>query len=211
MKTQTKRRTKLNSRKTRKQKPKYLEYVHPAIYQKRGDFGMGTYTKKFIPKGTVIVREIPHNVDETNDDEYKYKLMKHLLKTDRENFMNLVPLELDYPGDDIYDSEKHMKFFPELSKDLMKLYFLKYKRNAFSFDNHPSILFFSTKINHSCDSNCSYYRDGDKMTIDLKRDVYPGEEIFDSYIPCNVQKEERQQTLKTRYGFDCACSRCKSE
>jgi hypothetical protein len=211
MKTYNKRRTKLNSHKTRKQKPKYLEYVHPSIYQKMGEFGMGTYTKHFIPKGTIIIREFPHNVDEVNSDEYRYKLIQHLLKTNRKNFMNLVPHELDYPEDDIYDSEKHMRFFPEISKDVMKLYLLKYKRNAFSFENHPSILFFSTKLNHSCDSNCTYYKDGNKMTMSLKRDVYPSEELFDSYINCNVSKEERQQQLKKRYGFDCRCSRCQSE
>lgn len=198
-------------RKTRKLKLDYLEYVYPHIYQKRGDYGMGTYTKKSIPEGTIIIKELPHNIDAENDDEYKYKLIRHLLDTQRDKFMDLVPLENEDDANDIYDYEKHMKFFPELSEDLMKLYYLKYKRNAFSFDNQPCILFFSTKLNHSCESNCRYYRDKDRMIFETKRDIKPGEELFDSYISCNVPREERQKLLKSRYGFDCACSKCIQE
>ena len=207
----SKTRHKINKqRKTRSRKNK-LEYVHPHIYQKRGDFGISTYTRKNIPEGTVIIEELPHNINAVNDDEYRYKLIRHLLNTQRKNFMDLVPLELDYDADDIYDYEKHMKFFPELSEELMKLYYLKYKRNAFLFDNQPSILFFSTKMNHSCESNCRYYRDNDRMIFETKRDIQAGEELFDSYIACNLPREERQQILKDRYGFDCGCTRCVQE
>ena len=206
-------RHKLKKRKTRtrKNKVEYIEYVHPYIYQKRGNFGISTYTRKFIPEGTIIIEELPHNIDAVNNEDYRYKLIRHLLNTQRKNFMDLVPLELDYDADDIYNFEKHMTFFPELSKELMKLYYLKYKRNAFSFDNQPSILFFSTKMNHSCESNCRYYRDNDRMVFETKRDIQPGEELFDSYITCDVPREERQKTLKDRYGFDCGCTRCVRE
>ena len=210
-KTRSRKYKKQRKTRTRKSKPDYLAYVNPHVYQKRGDFGMGTYTSKSIPSGTVIIEEFPHNINAVSDDDYKYKLIRHLLNTDRKNFMDLVPLELDYDANDIYDYEKHMKFFPELSDDMMKLYYMKYKSNAFSFDNHPSILFFSTKMNHSCDSNCMYYRDNDRMVFKAKRDIQAGEELFDSYISCDVPREERQKTLKQRYGFHCACSRCNKE
>ena len=207
----TRHKIKKRKTRTRKNKVEYIEYVHPHIYQKRGDFGISTYTQKFIPEGPVIIEELPHNIDAVNDEDYRYKLIRHLLNTQRKNFMDLVPLELDYDADDIYNFEKHMKFFPELSKELMKLYYLKYKRNVFSFDNQPSILFFSTKMNHSCESNCRYYRDNDRMVFETKRDIQAGEELFDSYITCDVPREERQKTLKDRYGFDCGCTRCVRE
>jgi len=49
------------------------------------------------------------------------------------------------------------------------------------------------------------------MVFETKRDIQPGEELFDSYITCDVPREERQKTLKDRYGFDCGCTRCLQE
>jgi SET domain-containing protein len=49
------------------------------------------------------------------------------------------------------------------------------------------------------------------MVFKAKRDIQAGEELFDSYISCDVPREERQKTLKQRYGFHCACSRCNKE
>jgi SET domain-containing protein len=49
------------------------------------------------------------------------------------------------------------------------------------------------------------------MVFETKRDIQAGEELFDSYITCNIPREERQKILKERYGFDCACSRCNEE
>ena len=49
------------------------------------------------------------------------------------------------------------------------------------------------------------------MTFETKRAVKAGEEIFDSYINTTLSKFERQEALKTRYGFDCACQKCQTE
>ena len=192
-----------------------LDFVHPEIYQKQGKFGMGTYARKSIPKGTIIIKEHPYNLNIQNTgNTYHYKLIKHLLDNHHNKYMELVPLKLDdnigFDESTDYDKKNHMKHFPELTEDQMKLYFMKYKHNVFLFENHPSIFFISTKINHSCEPNCTYYKRDDKcMIFETMRDINSGEELFDSYIDFTAPKKERQKLLKEKYGFDCGCDKCK--
>lgn len=49
------------------------------------------------------------------------------------------------------------------------------------------------------------------MVFETKRDIKAGEELFDSYINCNLYKEERQAKLRKNYGFECGCDNCKHE
>jgi len=198
------------ARKTRKYRPAYR---YPALYQKENKYGLGTYTHKNIPKGTVIIRERPHLLDEPYDDKYKFKLIRYLLNTHRDDFLNLVPHSLDETTNiDYRDLEaNHREFFPELDQDTMRLYYYKIMRNWFRFDEKGVILFYATKLNHSCESNVRYFKRGNNMCFETKRDIKAGEELFDSYISCFDCKEERQRQLKRRYGFDCMCKKCLTE
>lgn len=205
-------------RKTRHKRqpiPPYLAYVHPHIYQKKGKYGIGTYARQAIPADTIIIQEFPQNIPDANDDDYRFKLIKHLLKDGkpRREFLQMVPTKLDDTMDVGRDlSAGHAKYLPDLTDDEMKLYFLKIRRNAFSFENHPSLLFYSTRMNHSCNPNVRYYKDKkdnkDCMTFKTRRAIEANEEIFDSYINSSLSKTERQNALKTRYGFECACDKC---
>jgi hypothetical protein len=199
----------------------HLDFVHPDIYQKQGKFGMGTYASKSIPKGTIIIKEYPHNLNNKNNQNiscntYHYKLIKHLINKHHKKYMELVPLKLDdnigFDETTDYNKKKHIKYFPELTEDQMKLYFMKYKHNVFLFENQPSIFFIATKINHSCDPNCTYYKSDDNcMIFETMRDINYEEELFDSYIDFTAPKEDRQKLLKDKYGFDCGCDKCNSE
>ena len=205
-------------RKTRRQResiPPYLAYAHPHIYQKKGKYGIGTYAREAIPADTIIIQEFPQNIPDANDDDYRFKLIKHLLEDDitRREFLQMVPTKLDDTMDVGRDlSAGHAKYLPDLTDDEMKLYFLKIRRNAFSFENHPSLLFYSTKMNHSCNPSVKYYKDKkdnkDCMTFKTRRTIEANEEIFDSYINSSLPKSERQKALKIRYGFECACDKC---
>jgi SET and MYND domain-containing protein len=199
-----------NTRKTRKYRP---TYKHPSLYQKRNKYGLGTYTRKNIPAGKIIIEETPKLLDEVYDDKYKFKLIRHLLENHKADFLNLVPHKLDDTTTiDYHDIEKyHMEFLPEIDKNTAKLYYYKIMRNWFRFSERGVILFYATKLNHSCDSNVRYYQSGDKMVFETKRPIKAGEELFDSYIGCFSCKSDRQSQLKRRYGFDCQCKKCKSE
>jgi hypothetical protein len=202
------------SKKSRTHKKRDSNFIHKALYQKKNECGLGTYTKVDLPKGTIIMKEIPVRLDEPNDYRfYQFKLMKKLLTHHKKDFMKLVPSSIDSHAkfDEELMKEGREKFFPELSMNLLKLYYLKYKRNAFSFDGNPGILFTATRLNHSCDPNVAYHREGNHMIFKTKHLIKAGEELFDSYISTNMGKGERKEALLRRYGFDCQCCRCKQE
>lgn len=202
------------SKKSRTHKKRDSNFIHKALYQKKNECGLGTYTKVDLPKGTIIMKEIPVRLDEPNDYQfYQFKLMKKLLTHHKKDFMKLVPNSIDSHAkfDEELMKEGRENFFPKMSMDDLKLYHLKYKRNAFSFDGNPGILFTATRLNHSCEPNVAYHRDGNHMIFKTKHLIKAGEELFDSYISTNMSKGERKEALLRRYGFDCQCCRCKQE
>jgi len=186
-------------------------YILDSIYQKKCKYGIGVFTKKFIPKDTIIIKETPFYLQEQKNDLYPFKLIKKLLKEKKKDFLNLVPNKVDKYAtfDEDILNKAHETYFPNMDKELLRLYYLKYKRNAFRFDGNPAILFYATKMNHSCSPNVKYYRSGNKMVFETTKDIQSNEEIFDSYIPTFFSKKERKELLLRRYGFDCNCNNCK--
>lgn len=63
-------------------------------------------------------------------------------------------------------------------------------------------------INHSCDPNVFIMMDGPKVSIRTLRSVKADEEIFVSYIDTTNPYSRRQSELKSRWFFDCRCSKC---
>lgn len=193
----------------------HLTFAHPHIFQKSNAFGIGTYARKPIPKGTVIIKERPHNITTiTRDDpNYVFTLIKQLLQHNRTEFISLVPMQLDnvptYKYEDI--QTMHQKHLPHLTQDDALLYYTKYRRNAFRFGDNPGILFYATRLNHSCNPNVSYVKDDDHMVFTTTRDLAANDEIFDSYINTNMSTQDRKSTLYNRYGFHCNCEKCKTE
>ncbi len=205
--------TRRNSRRDSKNK---LEFIHPALYQKQGAYGMSTYSRQKIPVGTVIIREQINNISDLTKDspDYQFALIAKLLETNKTNFMNLVPSKLDNTTIIDYETirDRHLQYLPFLSENEAKLCFMKYKRNAFSFNMNPGILFYATKLNHSCSPHVKYYpAENNIMVFETIRQINANEEVFDSYISSQLPKSERQSILMTRYGFDCQCSKCKTE
>jgi len=211
-------RTKHTQRKRSKKSKTYNkrhhhDFIHKALYQKKNECGLGTYSKVDLPIDTVIVRETPVRLDEANDRLYPFRIIVKLLKDHRTDFMKLVPNAIDQHAkfDDDLIRDGKIAYFPHTDEDTLKLYYLKYKRNAFSFDGNPGILFYATRMNHSCEPNVTYYREGDQMVFKTKSAIRKGEEVFDSYISPNGAKSERQETLLRRYGFECQCCKCRRE
>jgi hypothetical protein len=196
-----------------RQRSKKLEYIHPALYQKKGDYGMSTFSRENIPIGTIIIREKINNIHTMTKDsnEYPFALIAHLLKTNNAKFTNLVPSSLDNTTIIDYETfrDRHLKYLPSLTKEEATLQFMKYKRNAFSFNMNPGILFYATKLNHSCNPHVKYYpSENNIMVFETIRQINANDEVFDSYISSNLTREERQTTLMNRYGFECKCEKC---
>jgi SET domain-containing protein len=185
-----------------------MKIKRKGLYQKKCAYGMGTFTKEFIPANTIILEEKIHNIPDAKDGEYWYKLIKHLLKTQKQKFLDLTP---HTAHDFDYETlrENHAKHLPELSKDEMILYYLKIKHNIFGFGDHPGILFYGTRINHSCNPNVTYYKRKDHMVFKTTRDIPAESEIFDSYIDNTLPRNQRRSILQDRYMFFCECEKCK--
>jgi len=66
-----------------------------------------------------------------------------------------------------------------------------------------------SKLNHSCDPNCTVaYIGSNECIIFANRPITPNEELTISYVPRGWSVLQRKEHLKQRYGFDCACTRC---
>lgn len=69
-------------------------------------------------------------------------------------------------------------------------------------------------FNHSCDPNVDWRHDEHNSTVTLfaTRDITVGEEMCISYIKgADMGRRERQRSLMTWLGMDCACQRCVDE
>jgi SET domain len=192
------------------------DYIHKSLYQAKGKNGIGTFSRTNIPKNTVIIRETPVMLHDTPfNTEYIYKLIKYLLESEHKaKFLDLVPHSLEGENTQQYTENKeyHKKYLPMLSKDEMKLYYIKMLRNMFGYGGSGCILFYATKLNHSCNPHVVFYKEGNKMFFKTIRPIKAGEEVFDRYINTNnTDKKTRQYKLLKSYGFLCDCEKCKAE
>jgi hypothetical protein len=194
-----------------------MVFCHNGICIKPSNYGMGTFASENIPANTELLRETPHTLDESRSSDYIYKLIRKLLDNPetRPQLESLVPLSID-PNDPYitpYESmaEGHRRYLPELSADKMRLLHTKLKRNWFSCNDRPGVLFTGTRMNHSCNPNVTYSMDGNNMVFRTTRPIKRNEEIFDSYIGTNLPYHARQTDLKQRYGFDCGCDKCRQK
>lgn len=184
---------------------------------KQSKYGIGTFATVDIPVGTVILKEKPYCLSSVKekDDSYVYKLIDKFLSDKQyfKKFLSLVPQKIncaiDYGCISYEDIQySHHKYLPQLSRTEMILYYMKLKRNMFTFHNTPGICFIATRMNHSCDPNINYKVVGDEIVFKTIKPIYKNDEIFDSYIDYHLPKKERQELLLERYGFYCKCTKC---
>jgi SET and MYND domain-containing protein len=183
------------------------------LYKMRNNYGLGIYTKIDLPEGTVIIKETPLLSDDTFDSMYCFKLIKKALTYNNKDFLDLVPNSIDQYAefDDRHLQEGLDKFFPDMTMDQLKLYCMKYRRNIFNFTGKEGIIFSATRLNHSCEPNVLYSREGDKIIFKTSCPIKADEELFISYISCNMTTQERKDKLLKLYGFHCQCARCSTE
>ncbi|KAI8960211.1 SET domain-containing protein [Daldinia sp. FL1419] len=76
---------------------------------------------------------------------------------------------------------------------------------------HLGLLPIGSRINHDCRPNVFWRYSVRTLTVEViaMRDIEPGEEITQSYVPLGLSYEERKEDLKN-WGFTCTCSLCAS-
>jgi hypothetical protein len=184
---------------------------------KQSKYGIGTFATVDIPVGTVILKETPYCLSKNKEEDpaYIFKLIDKFLSDKQyiKKFLSLVPESINCNKD--YDCVPYedMKYFhqlylPQLSRKEIMLYFMKLKRNMFTFHNSPGICFIATRMNHSCDPNINYKVVGKELVFKTIKPIYKNDELFDSYIDFHLPKKQRQKLLLERYGFLCKCTKC---
>lgn len=96
---------------------------------------------------------------------------------------------------------------------LVTHHFLIIKNNALVSGNPwavVSIFNVLSMLNHSCAPNVFHPRMGKQQCCITIRPVKRGQQLFISYLSSNDMStiEQRQQKLKTSWGFSCTCERC---
>jgi SET and MYND domain-containing protein len=66
-------------------------------------------------------------------------------------------------------------------------------------------------LDHSCDPNVYVISDGNCLEIRAMKNIATNDKLLISYIDTKMPKQKRQSELKSKYYFDCSCSRCESE
>ncbi|CCF73008.1 Histone-lysine N-methyltransferase SMYD3 [Babesia microti strain RI] len=86
--------------------------------------------------------------------------------------------------------------------------------NSFSIENNHHVYGSAlykppiTKVNHSCNPNCTIKFSANVITMEALRDIRAGKQLFISYT-YNVQpRNVRQANLLEQYGFECKCVYC---
>ncbi|KAI1408280.1 SET domain-containing protein [Hypoxylon sp. FL1857] len=77
--------------------------------------------------------------------------------------------------------------------------------------DHSGLYLDVSRINHACKPNMFSRFSSTTLGMEVVayRDIQPGEELTFSYLPLNLQSEQRQ-TLIREWGFNCTCSLCTS-
>lgn len=199
-----------------------MNFIHPSLEIKKTDKGYGIFAKEYIPKNTKIIKEIPVIYKSSNIKKflkspfYKQvsKLLLVLLKSHKEQFLKLVPHTHDnHIVNYLKIKDYHEKYFNDINKETICLYFSKIMRNAFYFhDNIPSVLFYGTLINHSCSPNVDFDPVKEFMVFKTIKDIEKDSEIYGLYINKDVMPtmttNSRKQYLLDNYAFNCNCVKC---
>jgi len=105
-------------------------------------------------------------------------------------------------GDFHIQSATHANNHPKIMTNALTLVKWTFDPLGIAFD--PLIC----SANHSCDPNAVVTFDGTTVSLRSLRPIAKDEEVFITYIDCTNPYTVRQEELKDRYGFVCACSKC---
>ncbi|KAK1760039.1 N-lysine methyltransferase SMYD2 [Echria macrotheca] len=163
--------------------------------------GFGVVAKSEIPKDTVIMLELPYVVKISKSTPWDHQggalgLMrqaaKQLPQRDQDRLLRMARQEKGYILTDIFQT------------------------NSFSISvegvPHAALYPVIARVNHECRPNCITRFSSQTLAMEVvaHRDIQPGEEITISYIPLNMQSQQRLQKIQS-WGFNCSCSFCADE
>jgi hypothetical protein len=194
--------------------------------------GFGYIATNNISKGTIILEESPYVTSREHFGKYMFDEILSVIycivmtrDDDSEislynKFKTLAPNTLGEVERDQFfenflkqlkksESSFKKKILKHIKLSELVLLCLKYKRNVFIFNNKMGAIFYKASVfNHSCEPNCVFYDENNKMTFETTKDIIAGEEVTISYIDAEQHEDHRQFELNMTYGFQCKCALC---
>lgn len=144
-----------------------------------------------IPTGTIVYEGNPLFTVSTDDRDVLESEINKLNNEDRTRIEILV--KDFYPGTG--------------SDDIIE----KVKLNAFMLENgRVGMHYLASKLNHSCQANCSWYSVGNRLVFRSIVDIRKGDQLTHCYYPiCSITHSvvKRRQIVKEN-GFYCECDVC---
>ncbi|KAH7131810.1 hypothetical protein B0J11DRAFT_208876 [Dendryphion nanum] len=178
---------------------------HPYIVAPSFGKNLGMFTRHTLEPGSIIMRETPVLVigpSRFPRAAYPMAEVKELVRAEYD--------KLSQSGkDQVASLTFHVQEWEEKPQTLTDKLGYIFRTNAYETDSSVGLFPRIARINHSCRPNAAYYwsTELNKRIVYATRTIAEGEEIFVSYIPLLLTREERQQRLN-RYGFTCTCSAC---
>lgn len=185
--------------------------------------GWGIFAEEDIPTDTTIILERPTLI------------IKEYSKEDKNGWLETGK---KIRTTEVMEADRVRKEFEKLSKeqqlDIMSLHnaqeeyepsplYGTFLTNFFqvSLRNKLSgIYIFCSRLNHSCDPNCTFgfskaQSSEDTKTYEIRittrRDIKAGDQLTISYVPLKMRLGVRQDHLLMNHGFTCDCDRCVAE
>ena len=158
----------------------------------------GAFASRDMQRGDWILSEEPiFSIADATLDSLKYISIVAVLR-------NLSPHHLDHLLS-LHNSHTECSCFPNPLFGILAT-------NAFSINvDDAGICLRGSRFNHSCSPNARYSFNSNtgELRIYALGDISPGDEIFVTYRSLyGSPRRSRQENLRTRYHFTCACFVC---
>lgn len=152
---------------------------------KTHEAGIGSFAKRDIVRGEVVLREKP--IVTVADTAGVDAAIAALDDTARRKFMSLCDWRTPKTALGIFQS------------------------NGYPCGDKGGVCFLFSRVNHSCVPNlCHAWGDG-YYHVFAAKDIREGDELCTTYIDLAQPRSQRQAILRNHFGFDCRCPACDDE
>ena|SRR5438132_1419008 len=191
----------------------HSNFTHPDLEERITEQkGRGIFAINDIPKNTVVIREKPIVTNKEDNVKYLVSIIVYLYYNHKAEFDQIAPDKIDSTMSISIVMKSDLKKYISDDDDIL-LYYTKYIRNGFRFNNNSGMLFYGCILNHDCVPNTVFKQEDEFMVFTTTRKIRKDEEVTDSYLSApeyNLFSDKKKKgILYKQYGFLCTCVKCK--
>ncbi|KAJ7503124.1 hypothetical protein B0H11DRAFT_2223216 [Mycena galericulata] len=175
----------------------------PFVIQASGEKGLGMFARRPIARGELIMLERPvyvaHHTLEVHVDQKKAFYDASLAGLSPTAQASITSLHNAQPPTDEAGHVRGVILTNALAAKM------PHTKELF-----PALFPHLSRANHDCSPNAHYFFCKESFTgrFHAVRSIAEGEEITIQYTDLMAPRERRQEDLRARYGFTCACATC---